>query len=64
MWTAEHPMWGGIISTLIVALPFIPLMVTVPFIIKNEAVYMIVEVLLMAMYAVSYVLWTKFLNKL
>jgi len=54
----------SVISLILIALPFVGAIVAVTNAIENETVYMILDLILFVLFGITYVAFTKFMNKL
>lgn len=54
----------SVMSVILIALPFIGAIIAVTTAIENETVYMILDLILFILFGITYVAFTKFMNKL
>jgi len=54
----------SVISLILIALPFVGAIIAVTNAIENETVYMILDLILFVLFGITYVAFTKFMNKL
>jgi len=52
------------VSVILIALPFVGAIIAVTNAIENETVYMILDLILFILFGITYVAFTKFMNKL
>ena len=52
------------LSVILIALPFVGAIIAVTNAIENETVYMILDLILFILFGITYVAFTKFMNKL
>lgn len=52
------------LSVILIALPFVGAIIAVTNAIENETVYMILDLILFILFGITYVVFTKFMNKL
>jgi hypothetical protein len=54
----------SVLSVILIALPFVGVIITVTSTIENETVYMILDLILFVLFGITYVSFTKLMNKL
>lgn len=54
----------SVMSVILIALPFVGAIIAVTNAIENETVYMILDLILFILFGITYVAFTKFMNKL